>query len=548
MEYKTFLDLEKKLLAGSEDMYGIYQLKENEETRKFIFQNSDWHVRHNVDIVRENYELLYVAPLEDSMDLEDLYMLFNLVDKPADFKGHSMSVSDVVVLSKGGNVTSHFVDSFGFTDVPNFADGEKAKEKISYYVISDIDSWANNSPNRAGLERFDNLSDAVLKYADYRYGTDAPKQSIAAFGMNVNGSEFDLVYAEHSDNVLSLDFTYNDNVLNDESFKSKIRDICIELEVSKVRVHRKMKPDEIKDFTRNRFKTHLENTGCDDIAFYMDNFDKVYEKGNLDKYKPSESQKRIVEDVSFVEWNQDNPYFTFVEPDELAYSIDDGNMFVGIHRCDDGYDFSVYDSDYSVIDGGVYDNPDISIYSAFKNVSDDYLPETRELKPIDYDDFTEKVDLVEQAHMNNLHVVKDFKDKTGEMFNNIDGRDASDIEADVWNYVSSKIKECKMDAIIVDAVISGSRCRGLENESSDIDVVVEYIGDVREDDLFNILNDVENNGPYEFGGVKVDINPITADQTGTLAEYLPQVEKYLNEKKADLSIGESNSTLRRKGR
>ena len=296
MEYKTLLDREKKLLAGSEDMYGIYQLKENEETSKFIFQNSDWHVRHNIDITRENYNLVYAAQLKENMDLESLYTLFNL-DKPADFKGHSMSVSDVVVISKGGNVTSHFVDSFGFTDVPNFADGEKAKEKISYYVISDIDSWANNSPNRAELEKFDNLSDAVLKYADYRYGTDAPKQSIAAFGMNVNGSEFDLVYAEHSDNVLSLDFTYNDNVLNDESFKSKIRDICIELEVSKVRVHRKMKPDEIKDFTRNRFKTHLENTGCDDIAFYMDNFDKVYEKGNLDKYKPSESQKRIVEDA-----------------------------------------------------------------------------------------------------------------------------------------------------------------------------------------------------------------------------------------------------------
>lgn len=138
--------------------------------------------------------------------------------------------------------------------------------------------------------------------------------------------------------------------------------------------------------------------------------------------------------------------------------------------------------------------------------------------------------------------------KTGEMFNDIDGWDASDIEADVWNYVSSKIKECKMDAIIVDAVISGSRCRGLENDTSDIDVVVEYIGDVREDALFNVLNDVENNGSYEFGGVKVDINPITADQTGTLAEYLPQVEKYLNEKKADLSIGESNSTPKRKGR
>lgn len=53
MEYKTLLDREKKLLSGSEDMYGIYQLKENEETSKFIFQNSDWHVRHNVDIVRK---------------------------------------------------------------------------------------------------------------------------------------------------------------------------------------------------------------------------------------------------------------------------------------------------------------------------------------------------------------------------------------------------------------------------------------------------------------------------------------------------------------
>lgn len=545
MEYKTLLDREKKLLSGSEDMYGIYQLKENEETSKFIFQNSDWHVRHNIDITKENYNLIYAAPLKENMDLESLYTLFNL-DKPADFKGHSMSVSDVVVLSKGGNVTSHFVDSFGFTDVPNFAYGDKAKEKISYYVISDIDSWAKNSTDRAELERFDNLSDAVSKFADYSFRK--PEQAKTAFGMNVNGSEFDLVYAKGDDNVLSLDFAYNDNVLNDEAFKSKIRDICIDLEVSKVRVHRKMKPDEIKDFTKKRFKTHLENTGCDDMDFYMDNFDKVYEKGNLDKFKPSESQKRIVEDVSFVEWNQNNPYFTFVEPDELAYSVDDGNMFVSIHRCDDGYDFSVYDSNYSVIDGGVYDNPDISIYSVLKNVSEDYLPETRELKPIDYDELTDKVDLVEQARMNNLHVVKAFKDKTNEMFNDIDGWDASNIEADVLDYVSSKIKESNIDAIVVDAVVSGSRCRGLENGESDIDVVVEYVGDEREDDLFNILNDVENNGSYEFGGIKVDINPITADQTGSLAEYLPQVENYLNEKKENMNISESNSTPKRKGR
>lgn len=86
MEYKTLLDREKKLLSGSEDMYGIYQLKENEETSKFIFQNSDWHVRHNIDITRENYNLIYAAPLKENIDLESLYTLFNL-DKPVDFKG-----------------------------------------------------------------------------------------------------------------------------------------------------------------------------------------------------------------------------------------------------------------------------------------------------------------------------------------------------------------------------------------------------------------------------------------------------------------------------
>ncbi len=80
-----------------------------------------------------------------------------------------------------------------------------------------------------------------------------------------------------------------------------------------------------------------------------------------------------------------------------------------------------------------------------------------------------------------------------------------------------------VSAEMIDAAITGSRCRDLEREGSDLDVAVELSTNEREDVLFDILNE---NGLY-IGGVKVDINPITAQKTGSLETYLPQAEDYL---------------------
>ena len=89
--------------------------------------------------------------------------------------------------------------------------------------------------------------------------------------------------------------------------------------------------------------------------------------------------------------------------------------------------------------------------------------------------------------------------------------------------MQAKIDEYDIDATIIDAVVVGSRCRGLEKDSSDLDVVVELSTNEREDDLFNAFNE----DGLHIGEVKVDINPITAQRTGTLETYLPQAEKYL---------------------
>jgi len=102
----------------------------------------------------------------------------------------------------------------------------------------------------------------------------------------------------------------------------------------------------------------------------------------------------------------------------------------------------------------------------------------------------------------------------------------------VEEYVNAKLSENDFDVSVRGVVISGSRCRGLEGKTSDLDVVVELSGDEREDDLFNLLH--EDN--FKIAGVPVDINPITKYKTGTLEEYLTGVEKYLDEKSRRISI------------
>lgn len=109
------------------------------------------------------------------------------------------------------------------------------------------------------------------------------------------------------------------------------------------------------------------------------------------------------------------------------------------------------------------------------------------------------------------------------MFHDISEMNPAEIEETIKCHVQAKIDEYDIDATIIDAVVVGSRCRGLEKDSSDLDVVVELSTNEREDDLFNAFNE----DGLHIGEVKVDINPITAQRTGTLETYLPQAEKYL---------------------
>ena len=396
----------EQLLYASTDKYGIYQLKPNLELDSLRFEGTESLKRmgitkDNFDAIKpENYTLLYVGELSElqketqGATLEAIFEKFNL-DHPEDFRGHSLSVSDIVVLHQNGQNTAHFVDFFGYTEIPDFL-REQTPEKEEMQDTS---------------------------------------------GHNVQ-------------------------------------------------------------------KTEPEIDG-----------DEIIDLGD-------ETEQVLAEMKKTLESEQET---------ELAFSIAD--RFISIQEVDGGYDYSIMGADYKEIDGGIYDNPDVTIREALHDILEDLksqpdyngakgnIQREDELIPMDYDGLMEKAEEANRIIPESTpsSVVADFRAKTGELFHDISEMNPEEIEETVKCHVQAKIDEYNIDATIVDVAVTGSRCRGLEHESSDLDVVVELSTAEREDDLFNAFNE----GGLHIGEVKVDINPITAQRTGTLETYLPQVEEYL---------------------
>ncbi len=122
--------------------------------------------------------------------------------------------------------------------------------------------------------------------------------------------------------------------------------------------------------------------------------------------------------------------------------------------------------------------------------------------------------------------VDEFKAKTAEKFKPIERTSLESLEFHLRNIVDTLADAYELDLDVVDVMVTGSRSRGIEDKGSDIDVLVAYNGDVREDHFFNILND-ENE---TFEGLKIDFNPKKVYDMGDLAAYLIETDKYLDEK------------------
>ena len=136
------------------DTFSIYQVPAGPQGRDFRYRSYEELQAAGLAVDRKNYELVYTAPLDGKTTLENIYRTFNTDDRPADFRGHSLSVSDVVVVNRGGKEEAHYCDSIGFTPVPEFMQESPIKiaEMSTEQNYNMIDGTLNNAPSMGELE------------------------------------------------------------------------------------------------------------------------------------------------------------------------------------------------------------------------------------------------------------------------------------------------------------------------------------------------------------------------------------------------------------
>jgi antirestriction protein ArdC len=167
---------EMHLLYGKGDAFGIYQLKDGDGMRDYYFEPYNRLQAAGLSVEAANYDLIYTAELTPGTSLEDIYTRFN-IDHPKDFKGHSLSVSDIVVLHQNGENTAHYVDSIGYRDVPEFLREQtqqlttpenylKAAEQTTEQNANMIDGVINNTPAADGLEANAGEQISLEQYAE----------------------------------------------------------------------------------------------------------------------------------------------------------------------------------------------------------------------------------------------------------------------------------------------------------------------------------------------------------------------------------------------
>lgn len=301
---KEMAEMENELFSAGRDMFGIYQLRDGEDLHYHRFESLDRLEKSGLKVEKDNYRMVYIAPLQEGQTLDDIFEEFNLF-RPEDFTGHSLSVSDIVLLHKNGENQAMYVDSFGFRAVPQFLEKQQEQENEKsfidhYYVVKDL-----QKSGPLEIKEYADMQEALQAYFSL------PNHKQKAFGIQ---------------NSLPL-------------------------------------------------------------------------PGSLDFIQCINGVDRNILDYQNVEgW--DNPEIinaaeqVDVEIDlhdaEIAYKI--GDRYFTIQHTEGGFDYTFYGDDYRELDGGIYENPGLTIEEAIGEILEDEGLAFEDCQVINYEEFMEKTE------------------------------------------------------------------------------------------------------------------------------------------------------------
>ena len=431
---------EEEILHGKNDTYGIYQIDWHGEGKEYAFLSFD-SIRAKGKIPeRKDYQLVYSGILGNDENMDSLYAKFNIAH-PHDFRGHSLSISDIIVLKKNGRVSVSYVDMIGFVSLPDFYKEQLPRkvEQITdstrgFIVEGHFGTWHSIQMQEFHGEKF------------YQMRHDEFREQVADIIVNEEGQ------------VIAEDLW---NGFNPEAVKL------------------------IGEYLLNK---------------------------SLHKKK------------------------------EVAYVLSEDSGYFMIHETDEGYDYTFYNEDYQELDGGVYDNPDVSLAEAIEDILNDAGIAIETIEETGYEQLEQNIEESEEKELLDYAVQESKRQLkegdirlTSEVYHKekaLGGMSRADIEEIVLSQAQIILDELGLhdEVKLVGARVYGSRSReGLYRPDSDVDVALSYQGPISEDSLFNYLKEDE----LYVKGIPIDINPISKVKSGTLPEYLERAEYYLDEKEIE---------------
>lgn len=427
---------EEEILHGKEDAYGIYQVNRKGAGRDYAFLSFDSLRSKGKVPERTEYQLVYSDILGADENRDSLFTKFNIAH-PDDFTGHSLSVSDIILIKRNGKVNVSYVDMIGFVPLPDFY------KEPSLRVVEQI------TESTKGFT------------AEGHFGT----------WHSIQMQEF------HNEKFFQM---------RHDEFGKQVADIIVN-EQGQV-----IAEDLWHGFSPEAMKL---------IGEYL-----------LDK--------------------------SLHDKKEAAYILSADKGYFLIHEMDEGYDYTFYDQEYQELDGGIYDNLDVSLKEAIEDILNDAGETIENIKETDYEKLEQEIEEAEEAGLLES-VIQESKRRlqegnvalTSEVYyeeKSLNGMSRADIEEIVLSQAQIILDELGLhdEVELIGARVYGSRSReGLYRPDSDIDVALSYEGTISEDTFFNYLKE----DMLYARNIPIDINPIRKEKSGTLPEYMQRAEYYLDE-------------------
>lgn len=541
---------ESLYLSGTDNRYAIYQIAGNAKGREYAFMGMDFVTSHGMTVQGADYAYIYGGLLSENDTLDSLYQTFN-INHPENYTGHSLSVSDVVVVQRNGEAKAYYVDSFGFKELPDFVQQRIQETEMNR---KREDSMITLDTTGVEIEQHEGLWHTVDKMEIeneifYLMRHNEYGDSVAAVILNADGE----LVAQDLENGF------------DQGAMEAIREFLEKKEVE----DREMKEPFIARYyvvnDAYGVKAEREYQYFTDIneaigAYHrlVNHLDKqigMESTENPPSRMPLISCKNGIEEVKNLEfislsgkWINSETKAALEKAEQylqeydkqIAYWLEKNEKYLFIQEVPGGFDYTFYDKEYGEVDGGIYEDFGMTFKEILQEIMrDEFCPSIEECKVIDSEELLQKVDEVEQEKLQKGVKIETERNKSTSSVSDrtapekaLCGKSCAEIEETVLCFAQAQLEEMGLEkeVTLIGARVYGSRTReGLYKENSDLDVVLSYTGNIREDTFFNCLNEYG----MAIAGLKLDINPISEEKTGTLAEYMEIAEKYLDDKEVE---------------